>query len=187
MAVTSSLLINSYMINAFVSKGLDPAGASAMGTLLNLCLMAGGFIMTAILGVTKRFNILVTVAMLGGAVFVLAGWFLPVSSITFVLVALGGLFFGGSLGLCVGRVPLLPMTGQFGPENIGSAMGFTETIKGVISFLMPIVVANVLGTNFNAIFIVFAVCCAITIVCGAFLVPELGEKGKLFQQQAAKK
>ena len=24
MAVTSSLLINSYMINAFVSKGLDP-------------------------------------------------------------------------------------------------------------------------------------------------------------------
>ena len=31
-----------------------------MGTLLNLCLMAGGFIMTAILGVTKRFNILVT-------------------------------------------------------------------------------------------------------------------------------
>ena len=34
MAVTSSLLINSYMINAFVSKGLDPAGASAMGTLL---------------------------------------------------------------------------------------------------------------------------------------------------------
>ena len=187
MAVTSSLLINSYMINAFVSKGLDPAGASAMGTLLNLCLMAGGFIMTAILGVTKRFNILVTIAMLGGAVFVLAGWFLPVSSITFVLVALGGLFFGGSLGLCVGRVPLLPMTGQFGPENIGSAMGFTETIKGIISFLIPIVVANVLGTNFNAIFIVFAVCCAITIVCGAFLVPELGEKGKLFQQQAAKK
>ena len=182
MAVTSSLLVNTYMINAFVSKGLDPAGAAAMGTLLNLCLMAGGFIMTAILGAVKRFNILVTIAMLGGAIFVLAGWFLPVSSVTFALVALGGLFFGGSLGLCVGRVPLIPMTGQFGPENIGSAMGFTETIKGIISFVMPIVVANVLGTNFNGIFIVFAVCCVITIICGAFLVPELGEKGKLFQQ-----
>lgn len=182
MAVTSSLLINSYMINSFVSKGLEPAQASAMATFLNLALMVGGFVMTAILGVVKRFNILLAVAMIGSAVLVLVGWFLPIGTITWVCVILGGLFFGGSLGLCVGRVPLIPMTGQFGPENIGTASGFTETVKGVISFVLPIVVANVLGTNFNGIFVVFAVCCVLTVVFGSVLIPELGEKGKLFQQ-----
>ena len=186
MAVTSSQLVNSYMINAFVSKGLEATQASAMATLLNLSLMIGGFIMTGILGVVKKFNILLAISQIGSAAFILAGWFLPIGTVTWVCVVLGGLLFGGSLGLCVGRVPLVPMTGQFGPENIGSASGFTETIKGVISFLLPIVVANILGTNFNGIFIVFAACCLVCVICGSVLIPELGEKGKLFQEAQKK-
>lgn len=182
MAVTSSLLVNTYMINAFVGKGLNPEQAAVMATCLNLALMLGGFIMTAILGMVKRFNILLAVSMLGSAVLVLAGWFLPIGAITWVCVILGGLFFGGSLGLCVGRVPLLPLTADFGPEHIGTASGFTETVKGIISFILPIVVASALGTNFNGIFIVFAVCCILCVLFGSLLVPELGEKGRLFQR-----
>ena len=182
MAVTSSQLVNSYMINSFVSKGLSPASASAMGTALNLSLLIGGFIMTAILNSVKKFNPLLAVAMIGSAILILAGWFLPIGTITWVCVILGGLFFGGSLGLCAGRIPLLPMTGDFGPENIGAASGFNETIKGIIGFVLPIVVANALGTNFNGIFIVFAVCCVICTVCGSLMIPELGERGKLFQE-----
>ena len=182
MAVTSSQLVNSYMINSFVSKGLSPASASAMGTALNLSLLIGGFIMTAILNSVKNFNPLLAVAMIGSAILILAGWFLPIGTITWVCVILGGLFFGGSLGLCAGRIPLLPMTGDFGPENIGAASGFNETIKGIIGFVLPIVVANALGTNFNGIFIVFAVCCVICTVWGSLMIPELGERGKLFQE-----
>ena len=182
MAVTSSQLVNSYMINSFVSKGLSPASASAMGTALNLSLLIGGFIMTAILNSVKKFNPLLAVAMIGSAILILAGWFLPIGTITWVCVILGGLFFGGSLGLCAGRIPLLPMTGDFGPENIGAASGFNETIKGIIGFVLPIVVANALGTNFNGIFIVFAICCVICTVSGSLMIPELGERGKLFQE-----
>ena len=186
MAVTSSQIVNSYMINAFVGKGLSPAGASAMGTVLNLSLLFGGFIMTAVLNSYKRFNPLLAVAMIGSAILILAGWFLPIGTITWVCVVLGGLFFGGSLGLCAGRIPLLPMTGDFGPESIGAASGFNETIMGIIAFVLPILVANALGTNFNGIFIVFAVCCVICTICGSVMVPELGEKGKLFQEMQKK-
>lgn len=182
MAVTSSQLVNSYMINAFVSKGLSAAGASGMGTALNLSLLLGGFIMTAVLGAVKRFNPLLIASMVGGAVFILAGWFLPIGVVTWVCVILGGLFFGGSLGLCAGRIPLIPMTGDFGPEYIGTASGFNEIIKGSISFLLPIIVAYAFGTNFNAIFIIFAICCVICMICGSFCVPELGEKGELFKK-----
>lgn len=78
------------------------------------------------------------------------------------------------------------MTGDFGPESIGAASGFNETIKGIIAFVLPILVANALGTNFNGIFIVFAVCCVICTLCGSVMVPELGEKGKLFQEMQKK-
>ncbi len=186
LAVTSSMLVNTYMINSFVSKGLESAQASAMGTFLNLALMLGGFVMAPILASVKRFNPLLAICMLGSAVLILAGWFLPLGTITWVCVILGGVVFGGSLGLCAGRIPLMPMTGEFGPENIGTASGFTETLKGVISFLLPIIVANILGTNYNGIYIVFAVCGVLCVVCGCIMIPELGEKGKLFQESQNK-
>ena len=182
LAMTSSLTLNTYMINAFIGKGLVAADASVMGALFNISLMVGGFIMTALLGIFKRFNPLLSVAMIGGGAFVLIGYILPIGALTWVCVILGGLFFGGSLGLCVGRVPLLPLTGDFGQEFIGTASGFTETIKGIISFVLPIVFAYAFGTNFQAIFIVFAICCILTFIFGGVLMPELGEKGKLFKK-----
>ena len=36
--------------------------------------------------------------------------------------------------------------------------------------------------SFNGIFIVFAICCVICTVCGSLMIPELGERGKLFQE-----
>lgn len=183
MAMTASMTLNSYLINSFISKGLDPAKASLMGTVLNVCLCAGGFIMTALLGVVKKFNPLMSAAMIGGGAMVLLAWFTPIGGLTWVFVALGGLFFGGSLGLCIGRIPLVPLTGDFGPALIGQASSFSETVKGLISFVLPILVANVFGTNFNGIFIVFGVCCALAFITGGLLIPELGEKGKLFRAQ----
>lgn len=186
LAVTCSLLINTYMINAFLSKGLAPVQASLMATALNLSLLIGGFLMTPILAIVKRFNVLLTICMLGGGIFVLLGWFMPLGLQTWVFVVIGGLMFGGSIGLCAGRIPLIPITGQYTPELIGTASGLNETFKSLFSFVFPIAVATALGANFNGIFIIFAICCVLTIVFGAVLVPELGEKGKIFKDYAAK-
>ena len=187
LAVTCSLLVNTYMINAFLSKGLAPVQASLMATALNLSLLAGGFLMTPILAVVKRFNLLLAFCMAGGGIFVLLGWFMPLGIQTWVFVVIGGLVFGGSLGLCAGRIPLIPITGQYTPELIGTASGLNETFKSWCTFVLPIGIATALGTNFNGIFIVFAACCVLTIVFGAILVPELGEKGKIFNDFAAKR
>ena len=182
LAMTASLTMNSYVVNAFISKGLSASSATGIGTVLNTCLLVGGFLMTALLGRIKLFNPLLSASMIGGGVFILAAWFLPVSSLTWILVGLGGLFFGGSLGLCVGRIPLIPLTGDFSTGLIGTASGFAETVKGLISFVLPIILAYSFGTNFNGIFIVFGLCCAFAFLCGGVLIPELGENGKLFKK-----
>lgn len=186
LAMTASLTLNSNMINSFIAKGLSPTAASMMGTVLNMCLLAGGFIMTAAIGIVKKFNPLLSISMLGGGSMILIAWFSPIGPVTWICVALGGLFFGGSLGLCVARIPLVPMTGDFSPAYIGTASGFVETVKGIISFLLPILIAYVLGTNFNGIFIVFGICCFVAFLCGGLLVAELGEKGDLFQKASKK-
>ena len=98
---------------------------------------------------------------------------------------IGGLIMGGGIGTCSGRTPLVPLTGQFPQECIGTASGALETIKGVLTFVFPIVIASLFPTNYNAIFITFAIVCVIGIIFGALLIPELGPKGKL-QQEAAK-
>lgn len=176
MAMTASLTMNSYVVNAFISKGVSASTASGIGTVLNMCLLFGGFIMTAILGKVNRFNPLMIASMAGGGGFMLAAWFLPFGGVTYAFVGLAGLFFGGSLGLCIGRIPLLHLTGDFSPALIGTASGFAETVKGLISFILPIVLAYSFGTNFNGIFIVFAICCVIALITGGILIPELGKK-----------
>lgn len=71
-------------------------------------------------------------------------------------------------------------------EYIGTAAGALETIKSLLTFVFPIVIANLFQTNYNAIFITFAVVGVIGIITGALMVPELGPKGKLQMEAAAK-
>lgn len=185
-AVGSTLLINTYCINAFLSKGLDPSGAAMMGTVINLSLLAGGYVGTFIMNAVKRYNVCCILFFVCGAVGFCAAWFLPLGIQTWILMIFGGILMGNGIGVCTGRTPLIPLTGQFPQEYIGTAAGALEAIKGVLTFFFPIIVANIFGTNFNAIFITFAVVCVVGLVTGGLMVPELGPKGKL-QQEAANK
>ena len=85
--------------------------------------------------------------------------------------------------MCVSRSPLIPLTGQYPEELIGTASGALETIKGVISFVLPILIATIFQTNFNAIFIAFGVLCFIALLTGTILVPEVGPKGALYKEK----
>ena len=184
-AVGATLLTNSYCINAFVDKGMDLAKAAGIGTVLNLSLLVGGFLGTYLMSAIKRYNVVTLICFIGGAVGYLLGWFFPLGAATWVWLILGGLFMGGTVGLTTGRTAVTPLTGEFPPEAIGTAAGALEAIKGVITFVLPIVIAKIFGTNFNAIFITFGILCVIGFVTGGVLVPELGPKGEL-QQKANK-
>lgn len=186
-AVGSTLLVNTYCINAFISKGLAPTSAAMMGTTINLSLLVGGYFGTFLMGVIKRYNIVTIICFAGGAIGYLLSWFTPLGANTWVFMAFGGLIMGGAIGLCSGRTPLVPLTGQFPQEYIGTASGALETIKGILTFAFPIAIASLFPTNFNAIFITFGVVCVIGIVTGALLIPELGPKGKLQMEASAEK
>jgi hypothetical protein len=100
---------------------------------------------------------------------------------------LGGLVMGGGILMCVSRTPLIPLTGQYPQECIGTASGALETIKGVITFVLPIVVASIFQTNFDAIFITFGVLCLVAFLTGCVMVPEVGPRGKLYKEVASEK
>ena len=85
----------------------------------------------------------------------------------------------------MGRVPLLPLTKEISMEEIGTANGICNVGISLGGFLMPIIVAAIAeaisktdGISFNAVFII---CCVVFIATMllAFMIPELGENGKL--------
>ena len=73
------------------------------------------------------------------------------AALTHDFMILGGLIIGGGIGLTAGRTPLVPLTGQFSQEYIGTASGAMETIKGVLTFVLPIAIAQWFQTNYNGI------------------------------------
>ena len=121
------------------------------------------------------------ICIVGGALYLLA-YLMPVGPLTYVLVALAGLICSGSVGVSFTRIPLLPLTGDFGEESIGTATGMNQTALGVMSFLVPTVIASIAGSNYTLVFIlafIFLVLCGIV----GLITPELGEKGKLAQSR----
>ena len=181
-AVGASLLINTYLTQAFISKGASVEMASTIGTVLNFCLILGGILSGAVIGRLGKINLPYAFICIVGGAFYLLAYLLPVSGFTFVLVALGGLICSGSVGVSFTRLPLLPLTGDFDPSCIGTATGMNQTALGLMSFALPTIIATVAGSNYTLVFIiayVFLVLCGIV----GLLIPELGEKGELAQKR----
>ena len=176
---SAPLLINTYMVNAFLDKGLDPAMASMLGVVFNLSLVVGSTLAGIVTAKMGRYNVPFLVMCVGGGVMFLVTYLAPAGIPTFVLLACTGLIVSGSFGTCLSRVSLLPMTGDFGPENIGIAGGVNNTGMGIFAFVLPTAAAAVFGGNYLAIFITALVFLSVAGVAGAFLIPELGEKGAL--------
>ena len=185
LSVGAALLLNSYLVNAFLAKGMEPAAASTIATLLNVCLLIGSVLSGIVVSKVGRYNIPYIVICVGGAALYYLAYMLPISALTYVLVAAGGIIVAGSIGVNMARIPLVPLTGDFGPEDVGSAGGMNNTAVGICGFLLPVIVANFVGDNYTMIFTLMAIFLVIIAIVGGVLLPELGEKGKL--AQAAKK
>ena len=179
VACSMPLLFNSYIVNAFLDKGMEQGMTSLLAVVFNISLVAGAILAGTIASRTGRYNPLYLVCCVVGGAFLLATYLAPVGALSFVLLALGGLFMAGSLSLNLTRVGLLPLTGDFGPECNGIAGGMNNTAMGLGMFILPTVIASILGNNYTAVFItIFAFFVLIGFI-GRFLMPELGEKGEL--------
>ena len=182
LSVGAALLLNSYLINAFIAKGMDPMAASGVATLLNVCLLIGGVLSGIVVSKVGRYNIPYIVICVGGAVLYYLAYMLPIGPITYVLVAVGGVIVSGSIGVNMARIPLLPLTGEFGPEDVGAAGGMNNTAVGICAFVIPVLIATFVRDNYTMIFTLMAIFLVIIAIVGGVLMPELGEKGKLAQK-----
>lgn len=181
-AAGAPLFLNSYMVNAFLAKGLDAGMAGMLAVVFNLALVLGAIFAGAVASKTGRYNLPYLVLCLGGGVFFLLAYLAPVGVVTFVLLAIAGFLGAASLSLNLARIGLLPLTGEFGPENIGIAGGMNNTAMGIGMFVIPTVAAAFLGNNYLGVFITLLCFFVIMGLVGGFAIPELGEKGKLAQQ-----
>ena len=68
LSVGAALLLNSYLVNAFLAKGMAPAAASGVATLLNVCLLIGGILSGIVVSKVGRYNLPYIVICAGGAV-----------------------------------------------------------------------------------------------------------------------
>ena len=175
-AVGASLLINTYLTTAFIQeKGVVPAQAGGIGTLLNACLLIGGILAGMVIGKTGNFNMNYSIICFGGAALYLLSWFMPFGAMTYVFIALAGLISSGAVGVSFTRIPLLPKTGDFGPESIGTATGMNQAMLGIMSFVLPTIVATAAGNNYTMVFIIAAVF-LVFVGCVGLTIPELGSK-----------
>ena len=156
--------------------------ASSIGTVLNLCLIIGGILSGAVIGKVGKINVPYAFICIVGGAFYLLAYLLPISGFTYVLVALGGLVCSGSVGVSFTRIPLLPLTGDFDEASISTATGMNQTAVGIMSFLVPTVIASLAGSNYTMVFILAY---AFLVMCGivGMLIPELGEKGALARKK----
>jgi NNP family nitrate/nitrite transporter-like MFS transporter len=178
-AIGTALLINIYMVMALsIQKGMTPQDAGFATGLLNVCLLGGSVTWSIIVRRVALLNITHAAACIGGGVLYLLAWFLPFGTQTFILIALAGIIVSGSIGINTTRVPLLPLTKEFGMECVATANGVNNTGIGILAFLTPTVVSMIAGGNFDLVFIINTVIC-VAIGLISLSIPELGEKGKL--------
>lgn len=173
------ILINSYAVTCMLGKGMSASAASLTATLMNLCLLAGSIVSGFIVDRIGKYNLpYLVICAVGGIGYVLTYWFLPAGAPTTACMALFSLISAGSIGVNMGRINLIPLTGEFGPELNGAAGGMNQTAAGLFGWLLPVIVASIFGDNYVGMFS----CSAVLFTClGVFglCIPELGNKGKL--------
>lgn len=178
----ATLVINSFLTQALiVEKGLEPVHAGLISTMLNVCLIIGGFVSGLIVSkIGKLKPVLVTICIVCGACYYLA-WIMPFGTLTYLILILAGLTAGGTIPVAKTMVPMISITGDFGPESIGTAGGIHSAAQNLGAFIIPTyIVAGIAGQDFQ---MSFAIGFGIFVLAGLLnlLIPELGPNGSLQQ------
>lgn len=179
LAVGCAILINSYAVTCMIGKGMDPAMAGQTATYMNLCLLFGGMLAGFLVDKIGKYNIpYLLICAVGGVGYALVYMFVPAGTPTMIGMCVCAVIVAGSIGVNMGRIALIPMTGEFGPEMGGAAGGMNQTSAGLFGWLFPVIIASIFQDNYSGMFICGAVCLVILGLIG-LTIPELGNKGKL--------
>lgn len=182
ISASAPLLLNTYMVNAYASKGFDSIATGSMGVLYNVSLVIGAIVAGSLVTRLGRYNEVCLAFCILGAIGTLLSFLVPASVLTYVFLFLGGFGCAAAQPLGFARVGLIPLTGEFGVESVGVAGGMNNTAMGIGPFVFPTVVAWLCGDNYLAVFIVLTVSFVVMGIIGGILLPELGEKGSLATQ-----
>ena len=183
----ASLTINTFMILAFMGKGLETA--PAVVTTMNTILLVGGILSGFIVGAIKRINISYFVQCVPGIIIFVLAWFLPLGAYTPWLIWIGAFFWTGNVNVAMSKISLLPYTGKVDASELGAANGLMNTAISLGGFACPLIISAICqtanGLNYNLFFIIVAILYIAAGVLNLFS-PELGEKGKLAKAYNAK-
>ena len=179
VAASMPALMNSYLVNVFVAKGMTSEIGALMGMVLNAFMIVGSIVQGSIVAKLGKMNGDYLIACGLGGILLFAFILVPSDTLSIVFLCVGGACASGGLAVNFGRISQLPLTGEFGPESIGAAGGMVNTAMGLCGFLVPTLVAGVFGANYTAVFAVVGAGFVLVAIVGGLIIPELGEKGEL--------
>ena len=182
VAASMPTLLNSYLVNVLLAKGMTTEVAALLGMVLSAFMIVGSIVQGSIVAKLGKMNeeYLIACGLAGVLLFAVY----PASNdvLTIVFLCAGGFCAAGGMAVNFGRVSLLPLTGDFGPESIGAAGGMVNTAMGLCGFVLPTLVASIFGANYFAVFATIGAFFILIAIVGGLIIPELGERGELAQK-----
>lgn len=182
VAASMPTLLNSYLVNVLLAKGMTTEVAALLGMVLSAFMIVGSIVQGSIVAKLGKMNKEYLIACGLAGVLLFAVYPAPNDALTIVFLCVGGFCAAGGMAVNFGRVSLLPLTGDFGPESIGAAGGMVNTAMGLCGFVLPTLVASIFGANYFAVFATIGAFFILIAIVGGLIIPELGEKGELAQK-----
>jgi len=168
-----SLVLNTYLTRALTFKGALPSAAAAIGTILNLSMIAGGVLGGGLTAKVGRYNRLFLVLCVSGGALLLAAWFVPFGAFTYLAFPLAALVLSGAVCLNMAKISLLPLIGEYKPEEVATANGVSNMCMSFGSFLLPVLVSAAAGERYPLVFLLAAGAFSAAGILGSRM-PELG-------------
>ena len=182
VAASMPTLLNSYLVNVLLAKGMTTEVAALLGMVLSAFMIVGSIVQGSIVAKLGKMNKEYLIACGLAGVLLFAVYPAPNDVLTIVFLCAGGFCAAGGMAVNFGRVSLLPLTGDFGPESIGAAGGMVNTAMGLCGFVLPTLVASIFGANYFAVFATIGAFFILIAIVGGLIIPELGERGELAQK-----
>lgn len=182
VAASMPTLLNSYLVNVLLAKGMTTEVAALLGMVLSAFMIVGSIVQGSIVAKLGKMNKEYLIACGLAGVLLFSVYPAPNDVLTIVFLCAGGFCAAGGMAVNFGRVSLLPLTGDFGPESIGAAGGMVNTAMGLCGFVLPTLVASIFGANYFAVFATIGAFFILIAIVGGLIIPELGERGELAQK-----
>lgn len=180
LSMTSSASYSGNIPAGLAAKGVDPATAAAWASLINLAGMPSNWICGPIADKLQRMKPVFAFMAFVGAGLLMLSWWLPVGDYTLPMMLVGALIVWGNIGIvkgCVGMIPTIK------PEHMGTAGGIQTFFQNLSAFILPsFVITPLAGGNMVVFFELLGVCVLLAGAVFTFCVPELGLKGKIWQE-----